>query len=204
MEDNPKHIHPPTDPPPASQESSQFCPKVIKFFESTNPSQAESLTCAICGPSSLTSAIPRRAICEHYVSCGECQNRVCRLLLRCAPCCRALTGEYPVCNGECENLSISMSQMLKTTNCPRCCEKLAKETCGATCTRKDTSTYKNCHQLLDQSVTVLVIHPNECSRSFPGLRPCCHFTRCQEHGKVTRGRSRRCPQCREINRPKSS
>jgi len=190
-------MHPTSLPP---KPALQFAPKLLRIFESSEVPQ-DAFHCVICeAPSSLTRTSPPKSKCCHYVSCSECQSRIVRQLLRCGSCSRELTGEYPVCSPECECVTKSLSQMLQTTQCPRCGDKLAKETCGSTCTRKKSPAYKSCVQRLTREVAAMVIVPDICMKYFPGSRPCCHYSRCELHGKIMRGRSHRCSECREVSR----
>ena len=142
------------------------------------------------------------AKCGHYFSCNECQSRLIRLLLRCSSCCLDLAGEFPVCGDSCEEISKRLSRSLRTSSCPRCHSKLSKETCGRSCARMTTPLYKTAEKRLRKRVGTLVLDPSFCEMAnYEGERPCSHFTKCPEHGCVTRGRGNqpRCPQCQ--NKP---
>jgi len=177
----------------------KFAPKLVRIF---GPLPSEEFLCEICGPSQLLRTSPPRTQCQHYVSCSECQARIVQKLLRCSQCCRHLTGEYPLCGDECENLCYTFAQLLQTGNCPRCDAKLSKELCSPVCNRKKIGLYKRCQERLTKHVAAMVMDPHVCSTSFPGARPCCHYTRCEKHDKITRGRSQRCSQCRSSSRPR--
>ena len=139
------------------------------------------------------------AKCGHYSSCNECRCRLVQLLLRCSSCCLDLTGEFPVCGDSCEKNSKQLSQSLRVASCPRCHLKLSKQTCGSSCSRVTSASYKQAEARLRERVGALVLEPSFSEKpGYEGERPCSHFTKCQEHGRITRGRSfvPRCPQCK--------
>ena len=174
----------------------QFAPKVNRIFEPhENPNY--SFECVVCGPSILVHANPPKSTCQHFIRCSECQSRIIRQILRCGRCCSDLTGKYPVCElEECEQTAKDFAPRLQTGCCPRCGDKLGKDVCGATCSRKLSPAYLECQEILMGRVAAMVLHPQLCTSHYPGTRPCCHYARCETHGKITRGRSRRCAACK--------
>merc|ERR1712110_286644 len=127
--------------------------------------------------------------CGHYVACNECRTRIVRQILRCPTCCRSMANEYAVCGSECEEVSQLLSSGLSTSQCPRCCQKLAKSTCGKTCNRTETKEYKRAYKKPLTNIGTMVLKPEICEKpEYPGERPCSHFSKCREHGTITRGR----------------
>ena len=162
--------------------------------------------CVVCKSSSALEFTGSCVVasCGHYIPCNECRARLVRQILRCPSCCMELVDSFPVCDEKCEEAAKHLSHSLSTTACPRCRCKLSKETCGSSCTRRQTLPYKIAGEQLRKCVGAMVLAPSFCQMDcYEGERPCSHFTKCGEHGTITRGRAHqpRCHECKNELQP---
>jgi len=176
-----------------------FAPRVDRFF--TCPEE-QTFHCVVCQDDATIHFDGKNlnVSCGHYQCCNECRARLVRQVLRCTSCCRQMVGQYPVCGEQCEMVSEKLSQGLSTTGCPRCHQKLSKEVCGDVCTRTKTREYEKARKKLLKGTGTMVLKPEFCEANPElGMRPCSHFTKCKQHGRITQGRANqpRCPDCKE-------
>jgi len=177
-----------------SRPQKQFANKFYIIREDSESYQT--FLCDRCGPSKIVWGRTPRSLCGHYESCTECQTHIIKQIMRCADCCREVTGTFPVCDENCEMVSRRLSQTLSTTKCPQCEQKLAKDGCGKGCLRKVSAGFEHSQRVLQANLAVMVLHPSMCANS--SMRPCSHYSRCTKHGTITRGRAyQRCPRCRK-------
>merc|ERR1712137_293265 len=181
-----------------TSETPPFGPRIDVYFEGAT--KRKNFHCVICNR--LSELVYQNgtviSTCRHFVPCNECRSYTVRHLLRCTGCCNRMVGGFPVCeNGHCMSMCNLLSTNLKTAQCVFCEDKLVKETCGTTCNRMEREWYKNYRQVLRERVFSMVVDPQLCEdRVLASERPCSHFTVCDEHHHITRGRARRCPACR--------
>merc|ERR1719262_404071 len=191
-------------PSPCSASSANplFGKRVDEFF--TEPGVKE-FFCGVCQSDSKLHYDGNKitASCDHYQCCNECRSRLVRQLLRCSHCCDDVVGNFPVCGDQCQVIAQKLGQGLSTTGCPRCGQKLSKETCGSECNRTTSRDYKRARRKLLKCTATMVLRPEHCeSQPQLGARPCSHFTKCKTHGCITQGRANqpRCPACKDENR----
>merc|ERR1712137_50029 len=182
----------------------QFGKRVDEFFTEAG---VKIFFCDVCQEEAKLNFDGNKIIvsCGHYQCCNECRSRLVRQLLRCSHCCEAMVDEFPVCDvvDQCQIIAQKLGQGLSTTGCPRCGQKLSKETCGTECNRTSSREYKRARRKLLKSTATMVLRPEFCERQPQlGERPCSHFTKCKTHGFITQGRANqpRCPACKGESR----
>ena len=180
--------------------SSEFTRRISCYFSNKDNITVDCDVC--CSKTKIQINQNGHTSCGHYVVCNECRGRDIRRILRCVECCQEMLGCFPVCSqfGNCvKNYKCDAFQ---SSICYRCGKRLRKETCNASCNRKQTTEYIQCRKDLKSRIMVLVRNPllfNPSPLEFGTIRPCSHHSFCPIHHTVVKGHGKYigCPQCKK-------